>query len=569
MSRSVLLDKPEAKWKSEPDLNSDYNCNSLEEDISGHTEDPHDEELFEFDIDSPASSEGNESIEFDSKPIINIIGEEEEDEVRGSCSISSDIESSSCSHRKESGVVVDGFSSIFGSPNSSLTDRRSILRQFEDSRGISVNPEEWKENGSLYLGGNLAAFSQKKSSEGSTSPILAVSPQVETDCPYISPDSVIGDDSLFSEQDLCFQCATSHITADTAEEGPQTKKAEEEILEDEENTLTDPVQPRSDDIMQRLSDRINANNKTVSADKLTNFLDKLGPIKEDSDYNEEEDISPLRLLHQNSLDVRPRTKIRKCSSLKGRSSPPRTSTQRKIVRFADILGLDLSQVKVFMDDIPKVPKAAYADLDVNLSDIEVGSPVTKPLLSAPPHRSGRFPDFSLVAMFNQPGGSCQFLETVNRQKVCLENAFMEGPNVVKGIVRVANISFQKAVMVRWTVNNWKTVAENDAEYVVGSSSGNTDKFTFRLSYPPLKTGDRLQFCLRYECQGEHWDSNNGSNYIFQVLANSSRSSSDVKTVPASAPAPVPIVARNQNRTFRLAASHSPSQHGDDPWLRFM
>jgi len=205
--------------------------------------------------------------------------------------------------------------------------------------------------------------------------------------------------------------------------------------------------------------------------------------------------------------------------------------------------------------------------DVNLSDIEVGSPVTKPLLSAPLHRPAKCPDFSLVAMFNQPGGSCHFLETVSKQKICLENAFMEGPSVVKGIVRVENISFQKAVIVRWTVNNWKTVSENDAEYVVGSSSGNTDKFTFRLSYPPLKTGDRLQFCLRYECEGEHWDSNQGANYIFQVLANSGKSSLDAKTTPA--PTPVPIVARNQSRTFRLAASHSPSQHGDDPWLRFM
>ena len=169
-----------------------------------------------------------------------------------------------------------------------------------------------------------------------------------------------------------------------------------------------------------------------------------------------------------------------------------------------------------MDEVPKVPKAAYADLYVNLSDIEVGSPVTKPFLSGPLHRSAKSPDFSLVAMFNQPGGSCHFLETVSRQKVCLENAFMEGPNVVKGIVRVLNISFQKAVIVRWTVNNWRTVAENDAEYVVGSSSGNTDKFTFRLSFPALKTGDRLQFCLRYECLGEHWDSNQGANYIFQV-----------------------------------------------------
>ena len=338
LSCSVVLDKPEAKWKSEPDLNSKYNCDSLEEDISGQHEDQHDEELFEFDIGSPASSEGNDSIEFDSKPVINIQEEEEEeDKLKRRFSVSSD--SSSCSHRKESGVVVDGFSAIFGSTNSSLTDRRSILRQFEDSRGMSVNPEEWKENGALYLGGNLAAFSQKKSVEGSTNPILAVSPQVETDCPYISPDSVIGEDSLLSDQDLCIECATSHITAESPEDGPKTTKGEDESQKDlshnQTDTLNASVQPRTDDIMQRLSDRINENNKTelpVSSDKLTNLLDKLGPIKEDSDSNEEEDISPLRLLHQNSLDVRPRPKLRKCSSLKSSSSPPRTSSQRKIVR---------------------------------------------------------------------------------------------------------------------------------------------------------------------------------------------------------------------------------------------
>ena len=181
--------------------------------------------------------------------------------------------------------------------------------------------------------------------------------------------------------------------------------------------------------------------------------------------------------------------------------------------------MDLSEVKVFMDDIPKVPKAAYADLDVSLSDIEVGSPVTKPLQPAPFHRIPKATEYSLVPMFNQPGGSCNFLETVSRQKVCLENAFMEGPSTVKGIVRVQNISFQKAVTVKWTVNNWLTVSESPAQFIPGSSHGTTDKFSFRLSSTALDNGDRLQFCLRYECLGEHWDSNHGTNYIFQVNRN--------------------------------------------------
>ena len=40
-------------------------------------------------------------------------------------------------------------------------------------------------------------------------------------------------------------------------------------------------------------------------------------------------------------------------------------------RFADVLGLDLDEVKTFLDEIPKVPKSAYNDLkDAELSDYE-------------------------------------------------------------------------------------------------------------------------------------------------------------------------------------------------------
>ena len=349
LSSSLASARQEAKWKSEPDLNSQYRCNSLEDDLNGHDEDY----LFEFDIGSPASSEDPDGSDCEDKPLVNVI--------EGGDS------SSPCSHRKESGVVVDGFSCIFGSNDSSL-DRRSILRQFEDSRGISVRPEEWREKGALYLGGDLPTYSGQ-SSEGSTTPILAVSPQVVQECPYISPDSVIEEDSLLSEQDVCFQCATSHSfhqsplpspavsgeSSDISQDRPDTSNYENtreisqvksETLEEEKET-TDGNQPRTDDIMLKLSERVNCHSTpdqklkihpeiTVSTAKLTNLLDKLGPIREDSDNNdddeeeEEEEATPLRLLHQNSLDVRPR--LRKCSSLRSSSTPSRTSSQRKIVR---------------------------------------------------------------------------------------------------------------------------------------------------------------------------------------------------------------------------------------------
>ena len=181
----------------------------------------------------------------------------------------------------------------------------------------------------------------------------------------------------------------------------------------------------------------------------------------------------------------------------------------------------MSEVKTFVDEIPKVPKAAFADLDVSLSDLEVGSPVVSrsmfSSMTSSKHKTSSDSTISLMPMFNQPGGSTTFLETVSKQKICLENAFMEGPCTVFGIVRVLNISFHKAVTVRWTMDNWRTIMETDGEYILGSSQANTDKFSFKLStLANLEVGDRLQFCLRYECNGEFWDSNGGTNYIFQV-----------------------------------------------------
>ena len=83
-------------------------------------------------------------------------------------------------------------------------------------------------------------------------------------------------------------------------------------------------------------------------------------------------------------------------------------------------------------------------------------------------------------MFTQPGCSSTFLDQVNINKVSLENAFMETPFVLSGIVRVLNIDFNKAVMVRWTVNDWHSHNDTQGIYVNGSSDGTTDKFSFRI-----------------------------------------------------------------------------------------
>ena len=121
-------------------------------------------------------------------------------------------------------------------------------------------------------------------------------------------------------------------------------------------------------------------------------------------------------------------------------------------------------------------------------------------------------------MFTQPGCSPSFFDMVRERKVCLETAYTETPFTVVGLVRVLNLDFHKAVTVRWTVNDWNTSSDLAATYVDGSSDGTTDKFSFSLSLGCLPVGSRVQFCLRYSCSGaEFWDSNNGANYVFQVI----------------------------------------------------
>ena len=169
-------------------MNADYQDDLDDEDNHDH----HDEDyLFEFDIGSPTTSEDDNLPEFD-KNIINVIEDEEEEVVlKRNFSTSSDSESisnsSNSSHRKESGVVADGFSSIFGSTSSGVgSDRRTWPHTDDESlelEGISVKPEDWAENSARYLGGKLSAALGlgPRSSEGSASstPILAASPQVK------------------------------------------------------------------------------------------------------------------------------------------------------------------------------------------------------------------------------------------------------------------------------------------------------------------------------------------------------------------------------------------------------
>lgn len=200
-------------------------------------------------------------------------------------------------------------------------------------------------------------------------------------------------------------------------------------------------------------------------------------------------------------------RIRRCSSLKTGKTPPGTPGRKKSVRFADILGLDLADVRTFLDEVPKVPKSAYEDLDVTLpssNSVQLGPPLDK----------------VLVPLFQQPGCLPNFLDRLRDTQVCLESAAVtDAINLtITGCARVRNLDFHKSVHLRYSLDNWRSYSDLSASYVENSCDGFSDKFSFILFGNSLQIGQRLEMAIRFQAKGEQfWDNNYGLNYCFQCL----------------------------------------------------
>lgn len=211
-------------------------------------------------------------------------------------------------------------------------------------------------------------------------------------------------------------------------------------------------------------------------------------------------------------------RIRRCSSLKSGKTPPGTPGRKKFVRFADVLGLDLADVKTFMDEIPTVPREAYQDLVVSSDTIDGMDGVLTE--AVPNFVSNAYVNKMLVPMFQQPNGNVEFLDRVRDQNVCLETAVVTDSIclTISGTVRVRNLDFHKSVHIRYSLDAWESFADFQASYVDKSCDGFSDQFSFTIFGYSLNIGQRLEMAVRFSCKGEQfWDSNYGVNYCFQCM----------------------------------------------------
>lgn len=112
-----------------------------------------------------------------------------------------------------------------------------------------------------------------------------------------------------------------------------------------------------------------------------------------------------------------------------------------------------------------------------------------------------------------------------------------------GTVAVANISFQKTVVARFTLDYWKTTSEISADYDNDVRRQNPtdgcDRFSFsiRLAEQANLENKTLLLCIRYQTSGqEFWDSNDNMNYQIDFVKKITKSASTSSLVlPSSRP----------------------------------
>lgn len=211
----------------------------------------------------------------------------------------------------------------------------------------------------------------------------------------------------------------------------------------------------------------------------------------------------LRPIIQRRTRSLPSSPERRAKAAGASGSACRPGCDRKHrVRFADALGLELAQVKVFnaVDD-PSVPLHVLSRLAIN-SDLCCSSQDLEFTLQC------------LVPDFPPPVESPGFSGRLAQQLVCLERVTCSDLGI-SGTVRVRNVAFEKQVAVRYTFSGWRSAHEAVARWRGSGAEGTEDVFAFGFPVPPflLELGSRVLFALRYRVAGaEYWDNNHGQDY---------------------------------------------------------
>ncbi|KAJ1948399.1 hypothetical protein EC988_005190, partial [Linderina pennispora] len=221
--------------------------------------------------------------------------------------------------------------------------------------------------------------------------------------------------------------------------------------------------------------------------------------------------TPPAVVRKNSGEI-----VRSCLRKRATSEPNLSSMQQpsKFVHF----GADLERVRWFLKAQSPESVQADASLDDELS--RTSTPVDAA------HTAAARPAMVRLTSIRRPTPSFIVFE---ESPVVLERMDLADNKassaVISGTIKVHNLAYEKNILVRYSLDEWKTTQEVCAKYqrTLAEPSGprpGVDRFTFSLPLPASAMAHLpavVALCVRYDVGGaEYWDNNKGSNYMVKV-----------------------------------------------------
>lgn len=221
----------------------------------------------------------------------------------------------------------------------------------------------------------------------------------------------------------------------------------------------------------------------------------------DESDDDEDSVSKPPLLRKKSGElVKPALRP---PSRRRPSSMPGTPTYAKAVHFND----DIEQVRHFLQvDRPIAVSAGSSPVDPYDDECEF------PFGADDEPRAAEWE----IRLLNFPRENYERMA----QPVRVDRIFLSSDNkMLIGVVAVANLSFRKHVVTRFTFDYWKTTSEIVAEYNYDVRQkprhDGYDQFNFNIKLADLANLEKktMLLCVRYSVNGhEYWDNNKNMNY---------------------------------------------------------
>ncbi|CAF1108072.1 unnamed protein product, partial [Didymodactylos carnosus] len=416
-------------------------------------------------------------------------------------------------------------------PSSSLTTRSNFLSYDDGTINLNISPLHKIQANTrcIHTGTNLSStLSSRIRSYSNTSRSDHESSNTSSSgiSSGLSCNSNKSDDSNLSEIDFSIgfedkEEETPNLDDIDGEDGQILQKSADTLtIIGNENSIDKRIADFEDLLIAYDNDDDDDDDSSNSGKQTSGFLNSLNSstntlyAEHFSLFTEGEDQEANGICRSNSL------KIVQPTDKKFSEKAP-----RKVVRFADVMGLDLESIRYMTPPDMSVTSSTvdYIKLrleQLNLHRTNIGSSSISSLNSI--ISDCKKPILYLVSKSFTPPSN--IVQQVYERQVVLECLYTKDISAY-GTVRVTNCSFDKKVFVRYTCDRWKTYDDSQAMHNLHNSNDNTDSFTFELTIPETLLTDDISseqnmsifFTICYQVMGrEYWDNNFGWNYILDI-----------------------------------------------------